>query len=557
MSKIELKQPFHEEKEEEEEEEEDQQRLIIKSSQKLQQMTAKEAEKKGKDEMINPWLTYTSAQKKQSIFLLIGTMFYKFGYETLNNGLAQYVLSRYDTSLNVSTLAGLVIIFGFSQSLFSLFVSPFTARFRASTIAACTFMVAALVISALMILEALTGGKTVHELGTFPIDLIYVFYIILGGCVGIIEVTRKLIPRFILDDNYHKLKALNGYIHIFYEVAGTLGAFLSTAMIKYLGPIFGLVHLPPLFFVASILFFLVKHPFVESNQKKSQSFKERLCSAYTFTIGYLKGIKEGFTITTFDRRYNWLLLCFVLPQVLHRLIENLLFPVFSREVLGDGTLSGIILGGSNFGELLGAAFVVFASRYVFFRNPMVFVRSDAFFLTFVWAFYGLGLLDGRLSSIAIACMLMVVMIFVSGSWAAGDVSLLSYIQSSLSASTKANVHLDDEDADPEDGSPLASVLCYFYACFAILTTFVNFGFGKAINDFKDKGQTLMGFFWIGGVCLSCLGLLVFLSSLLAKKEYFSIATPQEKAFAEQQATRFQANVVEKRESLEETQAVSN
>jgi hypothetical protein len=49
---------------------------------------------------------------------------------------------------------------------------------------------------------------------------------------------------------------------------------------------------------------------------------------------------------------------------LHRFVENSLAPAFAKRVLGTSAWSQIIVGGSNFGELLGALSVFLFADHV-------------------------------------------------------------------------------------------------------------------------------------------------------------------------------------------------
>ena len=60
---------------------------------------------------------------------------------------------------------------------------------------------------------------------------------------------------------------------------------------------------------------------------------------------------------------------------MHRFLENGLAPAFAKRVLGVSAWSQIIVGGSNFGELLGALSVLVLSDIV--TTPLPWLRLDA------------------------------------------------------------------------------------------------------------------------------------------------------------------------------------
>lgn len=87
-------------------------------------------------------------------------------------------------------------------------------------------------------------------------------------------------------------------------------------------------------------------------------------------------IKDGARLTLTNRRYNFLIVCLVFPQVLHRVIENLFTPTFAKKILKDGSLSGVILGGSNLGELFGALLIGLCGQYF---SGIGFVKLECLF----------------------------------------------------------------------------------------------------------------------------------------------------------------------------------
>ena len=129
-----------------------------------------------------------------------------------------------------------------------------------------------------------------------------------------------MIPKQLLQDHL-ELKKLNAKIHIFYEVSGTIGAFLSTAMILYLGPMYALIHLPPFFLLSAFLFWRTipngSAPPPQVTTPHPKSAKEVFRSGVAMLVEYVCSIKEGGRLVMTDRRYWWLIFAFVLPQVGH------------------------------------------------------------------------------------------------------------------------------------------------------------------------------------------------------------------------------------------------
>jgi hypothetical protein len=68
-----------------------------------------------------------------------------------------------------------------------------------------------------------------------------------------IELIRRVIPRDIVGGHVEKLKQMDATVHIFYEVAGTVGAFASAIFIKKLGNNYSFIVTPICFTIAGIV----------------------------------------------------------------------------------------------------------------------------------------------------------------------------------------------------------------------------------------------------------------------------------------------------------------
>ncbi|EAL73020.1 hypothetical protein DDB_G0268862 [Dictyostelium discoideum AX4] len=524
--------------------------------------------------------------------IIFASMFYKFAFETYSSALGLVVLTRFENDNGVTFLAIMNIIYFLSQSIGSMLVSPFVKKYRASRVTSCVMFSMAILITVFIIICASTGTKiSVDQLGSWNRYLVVPLYCLMGIFVGMIEVSRKLTPRQILGSDNKKLSKLNGYIHLFYEISGTGGAFLSTPLIEKLGPVFALSHQPVFFLLGAIFFFWVSQPFpptVIKTPKDVQAEKDGIIIHSFKTVG--SGIYHYFYSLLVGARhilsvkYWWIITTYVLPQVLHRLLENLLFPTFAKKVLHQGSLSGILTGGSNFGEAVGSILVVkFGNRL---KNPLWWVRIDGLFCSLVWVL----VYPPKLSSpTAIACSMIPIWTLVSAFWAAGDISLLSFIQSKFPLNShdnhdSDNVHQENSDTDSEksdisdintsttnltikpmtpeesvddlakelgeqstnnnqqqqqessssqsvevendisdeddapSGTPLASVLGFLFAMYAIIISLLSYGLGTGMDKSAANGDINDGFFWIAGVGFTVCGGLIVITSFFARNK---------------------------------------
>jgi hypothetical protein len=107
-----------------------------------------------------------------------------------------------------------------------------------------------------------------------------------------------------------------------------------------------------------------------------------------------------------------------------------------------------MVGGSNFGELLGALFVFLFTNFV--KTPVPWLRIDALMLLIVWYIPYWRPPPGRVQD---AWMVAATFIPLSFGWAAGDVSLAAYIQAALARM----------EGNTRNVSSLGAVMAFLYS----------------------------------------------------------------------------------------------
>lgn len=144
--------------------------------------------------------------------------------------------------------------------------------------------------------------------------------------------------------------------------------------------------LSPIFFAiaGAIWFFIVptrKLPIDANNDAALSAVEDKRSKKnYFVQIGYgavlfVKSIWVGGKIIFTSRKMVWLFPCYAIALYLHRFLEASLAPAFARRILLTSAWSQIMVGGSNFGELLGALTVFLLSNRV--PTPIPWIRLDA------------------------------------------------------------------------------------------------------------------------------------------------------------------------------------
>jgi hypothetical protein len=95
-----------------------------------------------------------------------------------------------------------------------------------------------------------------------------------------------------------------------------------------------------------------------------------------------RSIVLGARIIASQRKFMWLPVGYSLALYAHRYLENGLVPVLAQGYFGKPAYSQILVGGSNFGELLGALLVLLIGNLL--PTPIPWLRMDACLLGLVW-----------------------------------------------------------------------------------------------------------------------------------------------------------------------------
>lgn len=177
-------------------------------------------------------------------------------------------------------------------------------------------------------------------------------------------------------------------------------------------------------------------------------------------------------------------------------------PAFAKRVLKEGAYSQIMVGGSNFGELLGALFVLFFANKI--KTPLPWLRLDALGLLLIWILpYSY---PDSTKYLQYAWTLAAIWIPVSFGWAAGDVSLAAYIQSALAAIEK-----------PDDKvSPLGAVMAFLYSFYIILYAVLGYLLGRVLDSAHGKGDIRKGMIYVGGTMYTVVCVILFLATFIPK-----------------------------------------
>lgn len=330
--------------------------------------------------------------------MMVGTTVMKAGMETMKLSMPLLALQAFG---GVSAVAGLIVAHGLAQAGFAGMAGSLSDRFSARKVLAGAVATQAVLITTLLVV-GLTGALS----GPTMIPL----YLLIGGVSGVIETVRHSIPALIVGKDEESLKKYNAKLHIWYEVAGVGGALAAGGLLATVGPVWALALMPPAYLAAAWFYSRVRH----DNPTGPTTIVRT--GIMTKIRAYFADIKAGAKIIVGDQRLRWVGLALVAPQIVHRVFEDLLIPVFAKKVLLSPESSAWMVTASNMGELVGAAVLLrLASR---FKGSASWVKWGAIGLTLIWA----------LAFSKSLIVLLPLVLLSSATWSSADLSLRSEVQ---------------------------------------------------------------------------------------------------------------------------------
>ncbi|UJR32665.1 hypothetical protein I4U23_020125 [Adineta vaga] len=477
------------------------------------------------------WKLFSAHEKRNIAIYIAGIMLYKFGLEAFNGSIVTLAANRYDqeafhsngtirTFERVGLLSGLNQAF---QCIGSILIAPLAKRWPTRTVLSISIFVFAIFSAVLMIVDTATGGyikpkdfvqideHDYRYYGKYNTNGIIPIYCITGIAFGMVELIRRVIPRDIVGDNPEKLQKMDALVHIFYEIAGVSGAFTTgLGLIPRLGNNYSFIITPILFTLAAIVWLFISSVGLVGDDTGND---EMTPVADNIESGYCKSIVQGFLlfIQSFcigakiiftHRKFIWIWSCYALTLYAHRYLENGIAPQIAKRYLEQSEWSQIIVGASNFGELLGAAFVFVFGNFI--KTPLPWSRLDASILLLVWY---IPFFYPPANNVKYAWIIAATYIPIGFGSAADDIALNSFIQSSLSGLESKHKNI----------SALGAVASFLYSSYIIIYAILNPVLGIYIDRVYDTTDSVRpAFLYTVAVQMTIISAIVLVSTLIPK-----------------------------------------
>lgn len=474
---------------------------------------------------------FTPQERRNIAIYIAGIMIYKFGLEAFNGSVVALATNRYDYESIQSgrpsrTFERVGLLTGLNQAcqcIGSILIGPLVKRYPTKNVLACAVLVFGLCSALLLIIDAATGGTFMpaayrenHPIndwsyyGDYNTDAMIPVYCISGIAYGMVELIRRVIPRDIVGGHVQKLRKMDSIVHIFYEITGTAGAFITAlVIIPQLGNNKAFIVTPVCFtFCATIWFFISELDFKRRKSTLHQHEKPAYWKA-AFRGLYLFGesIWIGGRILFTSRKFIWLVPGYAVALYAHRYLENGIAPQVARRYLGHSAWSQIMVGGSNLGELLGALAVLLLTNTI--QTPMPWLRLDAIMLLIVWY---IPFWRPPVDDVGQAWIVAATFAPISFGWAAGDVSLAAYIQASLSRLESKNKNVSAL------GAVMAFLYSFYIVTYAISGTLLGRYLDRVYNESggTDGGNIREGLMFTAGMQMTIISVLVFAATFVPK-----------------------------------------
>ncbi|KAI1317250.1 hypothetical protein EDD11_008736 [Mortierella claussenii] len=463
--------------------------------------------------MASPFTDFTPLERRNLIIYMLGIMMYKFGLEAFTGSITLLATDRFketnSTFMNLGILQGLNQAF---QCVGSIAIAPLIKRFPTRSVLAASIGLFGILSAIIIIIDVSTGGKVPLEgkqrYGQWNALILFPIYSIIGICHGMVELIRRVIPKDIVGGDVIKLKKMDATVHIFYEVAGTAGAFFATFLVLNLGNALAPSMSPFLFVMAAVTWSFIGLLGADHDNRKALVSLEQTSLLRQIGHGFTHfgmSMYKGGQIVFSSRKFIWLIPGYSIPLFTHRYLESQLSPAFAKVILKQGAYAQIMVGGSNFGELLGALFVLFFANKI--KTPLPWLRLDALGLLIIWVLpYSY---PNPADALRFAWTLAAIWIPVSFGWAAGDVSLAAYIQSAL-----AKIERPDDRV-----SPLGAVMAFLYVCYIVLYAILGVVLGRVIDAADKKGDIHPALINVGGVMYTVVAAVLIAATFIPKGSF--------------------------------------
>jgi hypothetical protein len=352
------------------------------------------------------------ASKKAQRQVLVGTGIFKFGMEALGISVPLIALTYFGSAVWMATMA---VGWGACMTVASMFSGGLIDRKPVQKVLAGAMALQA---------GAVAGMIGLLLLGVTNPWAILPLYSLAGASMGVVVTARNTLPARLLGRDHAALSKFNSIAHIVYEVSGTVAPLLVGLLISRFGLIPALILHPPMYLLSAWAFSRLKFEAAPSEAPVPARFWDMLKRVAS-------EVRAGARVMLGQREFRWIWFMLLGPAIIHRVVEQMLVPVFAKNILAAPEKAAWLVSSSNFGELLGALVLLKVASaagagLLQKSNPSYrWIRPMAVGALAVWSmFSGVSLF-----------LVLPVFALMSLAWVANEISLTSELQSRLPESS--------------------------------------------------------------------------------------------------------------------------
>ena len=184
-----------------------------------------------------------------------------------------------------------------------------------------------------------------------------------------------------------------------------------------------------------------------------------------------------------------------------RYLEMTIAPAVAKRVFQTSAFSQIFVGISHLGVVLGVL-SIFLSDIV--KTPLPWLRMGGLLLPLVWI---IPFDNPTLShNIGIVWGLSLIFLPISFGWAAGDLSLIRFIQT-----------LSSKEKVVDEISVLGAVMSFLYASYIVIYNVLSIVLGRYIDSvFAEDGKIKRALLTVGGIQFTAISVFLLLNTLIPR-----------------------------------------
>jgi MFS family permease len=248
--------------------------------------------------------------------------------------------------------------------------------------------------------------------GAWAMPMVFAAFIVNGVGYELFDVARRAALPQIVGRDEGVLRAQNGRLYVWREIAATAGVFGAGWVVKTFGTLNTIWIHPAFCFLAALAVLRLWHLKPQAGPGKPV-VRQRITFA-----AWWADLRDGMRRVFQDPKLRSLVLINIPLTAVHKLFHTVVSVVFAAQVLHDPTFAAIMVGAWNLGELAGSFYLDRRGKDSHFSN---WLRLAAAASLSMWTFYLLP----------VAWAAMAASFLIAAAMIGNELGTASYMQSTV------------------------------------------------------------------------------------------------------------------------------